>query len=100
MKKVVAYCRVSTDSENQANSLENQQTYFQNVLEHSKNCKLINIYADRGLTGTKLNNRPEFKYFIVHYPAGTNPVNKPLSPGVIIPAPLKSGRQCKIIDIK
>ena len=64
MKKVVAYCRVSTDSENQANSLENQQTYFQNVLEHSKNCKLINIYADRGLTGTKLNNRPEFNKMI------------------------------------
>lgn len=58
--KVACYCRVSTDSKDQANSFENQQTYFLNVLEHSKDCKLINIYADQGLTGTKLSNRPEF----------------------------------------
>ena len=58
--KVACYCRVSTDSKDQANSFENQQTYFKNVLTHSKECRLINIYADQGLTGTKLNNRPEF----------------------------------------
>lgn len=62
--KVACYCRVSTDSKDQANSFENQQTYFQGVLANNNNFKLINIYADKGLTGTKLNNRPEFNKMI------------------------------------
>ena len=48
----VAYCRVSTEHEEQESSLKNQQTYYR-----SKGIETI--YADRGLTGTDI-NRPQF----------------------------------------
>ncbi|HEX9060268.1 MAG TPA: recombinase family protein [Clostridia bacterium] len=57
--KVCAYCRVSTNSKDQTNSFENQKNYFQNVLSTNPEYELVEIYADKGLSGTKL-NRPEF----------------------------------------
>lgn len=65
---VCCYCRVSTDSKDQENSFINQQSYFKNVLENNKYCNLVNIYADQGLTGTKLYKRPEFNKML--YDAG------------------------------
>lgn len=66
--KVCAYCRVSTDSKDQENSFENQKSYFNRVLQNNKDCILTGIYPDQGLTGTKLNNRPEFNKML--YDAG------------------------------
>ena len=57
MKKVVAYCRVSTDSSDQANSLENQKMYFNKYIKENKEWELIKIYADEGITGTSTKKR-------------------------------------------
>lgn len=59
--KCVAYARVSTDSKDQENSYENQRSYFDNKLSNLEGHEFCGIYADKGLTGTKLDNRPEFK---------------------------------------
>ena len=60
MNRLIAvYCRVSTESENQLNSLSNQKQMFLDRIEHDKD-SLYDIFADEGLTGTKLNNRKEF----------------------------------------
>lgn len=60
MKKVVAYCRVSTDSDDQKNSLENQRMFFEEYIKNKENMKLIKIYADEGISGTSLKNRTQF----------------------------------------
>ncbi len=56
---IVAYCRVSTDKEDQLNSLETQKQFFE---EYAKlnNHKIIRVYADEGISGTKLNKRIAF----------------------------------------
>ena len=60
MKRVVAYCRVSTDHEDQKNSLENQRLYFEEYVKQHKDWKLVGIYADEGISGTSLKKRDEF----------------------------------------
>ncbi|HHV25496.1 MAG TPA: recombinase family protein [Methanosarcina sp.] len=59
MKKVCAYTRVSTDSTDQINSLENQVKYFEIETGKRDDIKLTKIYSDEGLTGTNV-NRPQF----------------------------------------
>ena len=56
---IAAYCRVSTDSEEQQSSLSNQQSFFEREVKQAGHT-LYRVYADEGLTGTKLNNRPQF----------------------------------------
>lgn len=60
MKKVVAYCRVSTDHDDQKNSLENQRLFFEEYVKQHKEWKLVEIYADEGISGTSLKKRDEF----------------------------------------
>lgn len=57
---IAAYCRVSTDKEDQLNSLETQKEFF---LEYTKRTgdNLIKLYADEGISGTKIKNRKEFQ---------------------------------------
>ena len=57
---IAAYCRVSTDKEDQLNSLEIQKEFF---LEYTKRTgdNLIKLYADEGISGTKIKNRKEFQ---------------------------------------
>lgn len=64
MVKCVAYTRVSTDTKDQENSYENQQSYFKNRLGNAEGYELVGIFADKGLTGTKLNNRPSFNQML------------------------------------
>ena len=59
MVSVCAYCRVSTDSKDQANSYENQNLYFNRELTKNPDYKLYKIYADKGVSGTKL-HREQF----------------------------------------
>ena len=59
VKRAVGYCRVSTDSKDQANSFESQRQYFENLFDEIEDSTLVNIYADKGLSGTKL-YRPQF----------------------------------------
>jgi site-specific DNA recombinase len=56
--KVAIYGRVSTDSENQLNSLENQQRFYTDYCRE-KGYELVKFYADEGLTGTNM-KREEF----------------------------------------
>lgn len=60
MKRVVAYCRVSTEHEDQKNSLENQRLYFEEYVRQQKDWELIEIYADEGISGTSLKKRNDF----------------------------------------
>ena len=56
---IAAYCRVSTEKEDQLNSLETQKEFF---MEYTKRTgdNLIRLYADEGISGTKIKNRKEF----------------------------------------
>lgn len=58
-ESVAIYCRVSTDSEDQLNSLENQKSYFLRLIEEH-NLKLYKTYADEGITGTSFKKRDAF----------------------------------------
>lgn len=57
---IAAYCRVSTDKSDQLNSLETQKEFF---LEYTKRTgdNLIKLYADEGISGSKIKNRKEFQ---------------------------------------
>ena len=59
-KRVCAYTRVSSASEAQGDSLENQTIYYQTLIEENPEYEFAGIFADRALTGTK-EERPEFK---------------------------------------
>ena len=60
MLQVAAYCRVSTDKEDQANSFEAQQRYFREYIQRQPDWELQGIYADEGFSGTSTNKRVEF----------------------------------------
>ena len=45
-RKVAAYCRVSTDKEDQANSFENQQRYFRQYIECNPDWELYEVFAE------------------------------------------------------
>ncbi|MEG1594921.1 MAG: recombinase family protein [Lachnospiraceae bacterium] len=63
-KRVAAYCRVSTDSSDQANSLFNQEQYFKNYIEKNPQWELVKIYRDLGASGTSTRKRMEFNQMI------------------------------------
>ena len=56
---IAAYCRVSTDKEDQLNSLEMQKRFFDEYVQRTGD-HLIRLYADEGISGTKIKNRKEF----------------------------------------
>ncbi|MDR2531959.1 MAG: recombinase family protein [Oscillospiraceae bacterium] len=56
---IVAYCRVSTNKDDQLNSLETQKTFFEEYAKKN-GYNLIRIYADEGISGTKIKNRKQF----------------------------------------
>ena len=56
-----AYCRVSSDSEDQLNSFMAQTRYYSRIFENSQTEELIDIYADEGVTGTREDKRSEFQ---------------------------------------
>ena len=59
--RVAAYCRVSSDSDDQLNSFAAQQNhYFEYISSHDK-WELAEIYADEGITGTSAKKRDDFQ---------------------------------------
>lgn len=56
---IAAYCRVSTDKEDQLNSLEAQKRFFTEYTQRTGD-NLVRLYADEGISGTKIKNRKEF----------------------------------------
>lgn len=57
---IAAYCRVSTDKTDQLNSLEAQKNFFTEFTEKNGHT-LVRLYADEGISGTKIKNRTEFQ---------------------------------------
>ena len=63
-RKIAAYCRVSTDNEDQANSFESQQRYFRQYIERNPDWELYEVFADEGISGTNTKKRKEFNRMI------------------------------------
>ena len=70
MIRVAAYCRVSTDQDDQRNSLQNQRRYFDAQIRQNPDWKLVDVYADEGLSGTTAAGRPEFQRMLADAYAG------------------------------
>lgn len=68
--RVAAYCRVSTDSEDQLNSFIAQMHYYYSFIQQAENMTLVDIYADEGITGTSLAKRDDFNRMIRDSKAG------------------------------
>lgn len=68
--RVGAYCRVSTDREDQANSLTSQKTYFSDYIRRQDGWVLADIYPDEGISGTTTRHREQFNRMIADAEAG------------------------------
>ena len=64
LKRVAAYCRVSTKQEEQLNSYETQVNYYTDRINREPGWKMAGIYADKGITGTSMKKRDDFKRMI------------------------------------
>lgn len=62
--KVAAYCRVSTDSDEQAGSYEIQVDHYTDYINRNPCWELAGIYADDGISGTNTRNREGFNRMI------------------------------------
>ena len=58
--RVTFYARVSTDKYEQLNSLENQVSYFKDLIKQNKNWTYVDGYVDEGISGTSTNKRESF----------------------------------------
>ena len=63
-KRVAAYCRVSTDSEDQLNSYRSQVKYYTDKINENKDWMMAGIYADEAITGTQVSKREGFQKMI------------------------------------
>ena len=62
--RVAAYCRVSTDSEDQLNSYKSQVQYYTDLINEKNEWVLADIYADEAITGTQVKKREDFQRLI------------------------------------
>ena len=62
--KVAAYCRVSTDQEEQLSSYENQVNYYREYISKHEDYELVDIYADEGISATNTKKRDAFNRLI------------------------------------
>ena len=68
--KVAAYCRVSTNTYDQMNSLSTQRTYFNEYINDHDEWELVEIYYDEGISGTSTKHREGFNRMIADCEAG------------------------------
>ena len=68
--RVAAYCRVSTDSDEQATSYEAQIVHYTEEIQKNPEWELAGIYADDGISGTNTKKRDEFNRMIEDCNAG------------------------------
>ena len=64
LKKVCAYARVSTDSEEQLTSYSSQIKYYSDKIKSNPEWEFVGVYADEGISGTGVKKRTEFKKMI------------------------------------
>ena len=70
-KRVAAYCRVSTDSEEQLTSYKTQKKVYTEMIQANKDWTMVDIYADEGISGTMTKNRDDFNRMIKDCLAGS-----------------------------
>lgn len=63
-RKVAAYARVSTESEEQATSYEAQVNYYSSYIKEKPNWEYVDVYSDEGITGTNTKRREGFNRMI------------------------------------
>ena len=63
-QRLAAYCRVSSDSEDQLHSFAAQVCYYTNYEKQHPDIELVGVYADEGLSGTSMKNRNELQRLI------------------------------------
>lgn len=64
IKRVAAYCRVSTDNEDQINSYNSQVEHYTEYIKKNNEWTLAGIYADEAITGTQVDRRIDFQRLI------------------------------------
>jgi len=64
MKRVAAYCRVSTEADDQLNSLENQKRYFEEYIGRNLEWEFCGLYVDEGISGTSVEKRAGFQRMV------------------------------------
>ncbi|HFU3962042.1 TPA: recombinase family protein [Streptococcus suis] len=64
LKRVAAYCRVSSDSEDQKNSYDSQVKHYKEYISQRLDWQLAGIYADEGISGTQVGKRQDFQRLI------------------------------------
>ena len=69
-RKVAAYARVSTDSEEQLTSYAAQVSYYEEYIKGHKDWEFINVYTDEGISGTSMRGREGFQRMISDALAG------------------------------
>ena len=69
-RKVCAYARVSTDSDEQYTSYEAQVNYYQKYIQEKPEWEYVGVYADEGITGTNRKRRVKFNQMIEEALAG------------------------------
>ena len=62
--RVAAYCRVSTDDEDQIKSYNSMIRHYTDLIQSNKEYIFAGVYADRAITGTKVDKREEFQRLI------------------------------------
>ncbi|MCM1271951.1 MAG: recombinase family protein, partial [Ruminococcus flavefaciens] len=55
--RVAAYCRVSTEQEEQQNSYQVQISYYTDLINRKKEWTLVKVFADEGISGTQAKKR-------------------------------------------
>lgn len=63
-RRVAAYCRVSSDSDDQKNSYDSQVLHYREYISQHKDWNLVDIYADEGISGTQVGKRQDFQRLI------------------------------------
>lgn len=62
--RVAAYCRVSTDDEDQIKSYNSMVKYYTDLIQNNKQWVFAGVYADKAITGTKVDKREDFQRLI------------------------------------
>ena len=62
--RVAAYCRVSTDDDDQLGSFESQKLYYEQKIRANRDWVNAGIFADEAITGTKVDKREGFQAMI------------------------------------
>lgn len=69
-RRVAAYARVSTASDEQLNSVEAQKDYFAKLIHQRPDWIFVGVYADEGITSTSINRREAFNRMVADALAG------------------------------